>query len=80
MSSPYPSQPDAGPTREQDQDPQAESGDEPGPAIPRTGEPEVDRALESLQGLESAPLDEHHDRLARVHEDLHRALNRQDQG
>jgi hypothetical protein len=39
----------------------------------------VDKALESLQGLESAPLDEHHDRLARVHEDLHRALNRQDQ-
>lgn len=42
---------------------------------PKTGEPEVDRALESLQGLESAPLPEHHDRLARAHEDLHRALN-----
>lgn len=43
--------------------------------LPRTGEPEVDRTLESLQGLESAPLADHHDRLARVHEELHAALN-----
>jgi len=45
------------------------------PAAPVTGEAAVDRAVESLQGLESAPLADHHDRLARVHEDLHGALN-----
>ncbi|MBO0812803.1 MAG: hypothetical protein J2P23_12260 [Microlunatus sp.] len=42
---------------------------------PVTGEPEIDRALETLQGLESSPLEDHHDRLARVHEELHAALN-----
>lgn len=57
--------------------PAAEDPAEPseGREVPVTGEPEVDRALESLQGLESAPLSEHHDRLARVHEQLHSALN-----
>jgi hypothetical protein len=45
------------------------------PDAPVTGQPQVDQALESLQGLESAPLSEHHDRLARAHEDLHQALN-----
>ena len=45
------------------------------PVVPGTGEPEVDRALESLQGLESAPLSDHHDRLARVHEELHSVLS-----
>lgn len=54
---------------------QPEQPDRPGMGVPRTGEPEVDRALESLQGLESAPLSDHHDRLARVHEELHAALN-----
>jgi hypothetical protein len=44
-------------------------------AAPVTGEPEIDLALESLQGLEDAPLTDHHDRLARVHEELHSALN-----
>jgi hypothetical protein len=48
-------------------------GDQPAPPV--TGEPTVDRAVESLRGLESAPLADHHDRLARVHEDLHGALN-----
>lgn len=43
--------------------------------LPRTGEPVVDQALQGLQDLDAAPLDERHDRLARVHEDLHRALN-----
>lgn len=43
--------------------------------MPRTGEPVVDQALEALQGLDATPLDERPDRLARVHEDLHRALN-----
>lgn len=48
--------------------------------VPVTGEPDVDRALESLQGLESAPLTDHHDRLARVHEELHAALNAEHPG
>ena len=43
--------------------------------VPQTGEPAVDSALDGLQDLDAAPLDEHHDRLSRVHEDLHRALN-----
>jgi len=50
------------------------------PDAPVTGEPAVDRALESLQGLESAPLADHHDRLARVHEELHTALNTEHPG
>lgn len=59
-------------------EPQAESPRQGGvdrSDAPETGEPQVDRALESLQGIESAPLSEHHDRLARVHEELHAALN-----
>lgn len=59
-------------------EPQAESAGPEGIDrydVPATGEPQVDRALESLQGIESAPLSEHHDRLARVHEELHAALN-----
>jgi len=43
--------------------------------IPVTGQPAVDHALAALQGLESEPLADHHDRLAAVHEDLHAALN-----
>lgn len=53
----------------------SEQPDEQQDLPPDTGEPVVDQALESLHGLESAPLADHHDRLARVHEDLHRALN-----
>jgi len=45
------------------------------PVVPRTGEPTVDAALDSLQGLESEPLADHHDRLVRVHEELHAALH-----
>ncbi|GAB3925039.1 hypothetical protein GCM10011575_04770 [Microlunatus endophyticus] len=48
----------------------AESG-----TIPVTGQPAVDHALTALQGLESEPLTDHHDRLAAVHEELHAALN-----
>lgn len=56
----------------------AEPGEQRAPSqnnAPRTGEPVVDEALDALTDLESAPLDERHERLARVHEDLHRALN-----
>lgn len=48
--------------------------------IPTTGQPAVDSALASLQGLESEPLADHHDRLAAVHEELHAALNADQSG
>lgn len=44
-----------------------------------TGVPAVDQALASLNGLESSPLAEHHDRLAHVHEELHRVLQADDE-
>ena len=46
---------------------------------PTTGDPEIDRALGELAELLSRPLAEHHDRLASVHEVLHRALDRNDE-
>jgi hypothetical protein len=45
-------------------------------AVPSTGDPTIDDALQSLNDLPSTPLAEHHDRLARVHEALHVALER----
>lgn len=45
---------------------------------PRTGDAEVDAALQQLADLPQRPLAEHHDRLARVHEVLHGALDRRD--
>ncbi len=42
---------------------------------PGTGEEAVDDALIGLAELSSAPLPEHHDRLARAHESLHQALH-----
>jgi hypothetical protein len=48
-------------------------------APPQTGDAEIDRALGELTDLPSAPLSEHHDRLAAVHEVLHRALDRTDE-
>ena len=52
---------------------------EDGATPPSTGDPEIDRALNELADLPSRPLDEHHDRLAAVHEVLHRALDRNDE-
>ena len=49
-----------------------------GAAPPSTGDPDIDRALSDLPDLPSRPLSEHHDRLAAVHEVLHRALDRND--
>lgn len=57
----------------------ADEPDQSRPNPPVTGESEVDRALESLQDLDSQPLNDHHDRLARAHEELHRALNSEQQ-
>lgn len=45
---------------------------------PQTGDAEVDAALSELTDLPERPLAEHHDRLARVHEVLHGALDRRD--
>ena len=54
-------------------DPAADDG------VPQTGDAEIDRALGELTDLSSAPLSEHHDRLAQAHEVLHRALDRTDE-
>ena len=40
-----------------------------------TGHPEVDRALTSLEGLASRPVEEHLDVLVSTHERLHTALD-----
>ncbi len=45
---------------------------------PHTGDLEVDAALQELTDLPQQPLAGHHDRLARVHEVLHGALDRRD--
>ena len=47
-------------------------------AMPSTGDPTIDDALQDLHDLPSTPLAEHHDRLARAHEALHVALERSD--
>lgn len=51
---------------------------DPTPSRPDTGDPAVDHALRGLADLDSAPLAEHHDRLAKVHEVLQEALDRTD--
>jgi hypothetical protein len=43
---------------------------------PHTGHPAVDEALEELANLGSAPLEEHHDQLAKAQEVLQETLNR----
>jgi hypothetical protein len=50
-----------------------------GSTPPQTGDAEIDGAMSELTDLPSSPLDEHHDRLTRVHEVLHRALDRADE-
>jgi hypothetical protein len=49
-----------------------------GIGLPPTGHPAVDDALRELADLGSAPLADHHDRLANAHEALHEALDRPD--
>jgi hypothetical protein len=51
-------------------------GDPENAAVPTTGDPRIDEALQSLHDLPSTPLAEHHDRLAGAHEALHAALER----
>jgi len=46
---------------------------------PQTEHPAVDDALAGLADLGSAPLAEHHDRLAKAHEVLQEALDRTDE-
>jgi hypothetical protein len=50
-----------------------------GDVPPRTNDAEIDTALRALTDLPTLPLSEHHDRLASVHEVLHRALDRADE-
>ena len=45
---------------------------------PQTGHAAIDDALLGLGDLGSAPLSDHHDRLATAHEALHQALERSD--
>ncbi|OYO22111.1 hypothetical protein CGZ93_09430 [Enemella dayhoffiae] len=47
---------------------------DPGP-VPTTGHARVDGVLADLADLAERPLTEHHDALARAHEDLHRVLS-----
>jgi hypothetical protein len=60
---------------------QVQSDDlEPDPVTgpPQTGHATIDDALLGLADLASAPLSDHHDRLATAHEVLHEALERPD--
>lgn len=54
---------------------------DPGAAVepPRTDDAAIDEALLALGDLPETPLPEHHDRLARAHEVLHSALEREDE-
>ena len=60
-------------------DAQVEDSDSP-ISPPQTGNDAVDDALLGLADLESAPLAEHHDRLARAHKELQEALDREGDG
>lgn len=51
---------------------------DPTPSRPDSGDPAVDHALRWLADLDSAPVAEHQDRLAKVHEALQEALDRTD--
>ena len=53
--------------------PRVDLGETPIP--PATGNSAVDEALSTLVDLYSAPVDAHHDRLARAHEALQAALD-----
>jgi hypothetical protein len=43
--------------------------------LPLTGNAKIDDALRGLADLASAPLTDHHDRLAKAHEAMHEALD-----
>ena len=59
----------------------AQVGDSDSPiSPPQTSNDAVDDALLGLADLASAPLAEHHDRLARAHKGLQEALDREDDG
>jgi hypothetical protein len=51
------------------------SGQQTGDRVVETGEAEVDAALAGLAELDELPVGQHHDRLAQMHEVLHRALH-----
>jgi hypothetical protein len=51
---------------------------DPVPSPPQTGHAAIDNDLLGLAEIASAPLSDHHDRLAKAHEALHEALDRPD--
>ena len=50
----------------------------PGINPPQTGHAQIDDAVRGLADLDSAPLADQHDRLAKAHEELDEALHRPD--
>ena len=63
------------PATEQVADGDAAAGLEP----PLTDDAAIDETMLALGDLDATPLPEHHDRLARAHEVLHSALEREDE-
>ena len=61
---------------ELNQGPPDDLGLDPADSPPQTGHAAIDDALLGLADLTSAPLSDHHDRLAKAHETLHEALDR----
>jgi hypothetical protein len=59
------------------QAPDGDPGNVAGP--PLTDDAVIDDAMLAVGDLAAAPLPEHHDRLARAHEVLHSALEREDE-
>ena len=56
-------------------EPESDAG--PGsPEPPRTGDEEIDEALDGVQQLEELPVADHHDVLAPAHDRLQQALHR----
>lgn len=63
---------------EPDQGQLADMEPDPGINPPQTGHAQIDDALRGLADLASAPLADHHDRLAKAHEVVDEALHRPD--
>jgi hypothetical protein len=60
---------------ESNQGPLEDLAPDPARSPPQTGHAAIDDALLGLADLDSTPLSDHHDRLAKAHEMLHEALD-----
>jgi hypothetical protein len=60
---------------ESNQGPLEDLAPDPASSPPQTGHAAIDDALLGLADLDSTPLSDHHDRLAKAHEMLHEALD-----